>query len=131
VILFERSGRRGEVAGHVARYTGGDAAGIERQRVDPDGPQAIADERCIEVFQLDAVSARIGEGNISLTGARKVGEKFDGIAHINDDQKGRPAIGSGQRLGVLFGLVSCAEHGLIPSGGPTRGGSAAVRHFEE
>ena len=74
---------------------------------------------------------RIGEGDVGLAGAGEVGEEFDGVADIDDDEEGRPALRGGERFGVLLGLIAGTEHGLIPAGGSANGGSAAVRHFEE
>ena len=130
VILFERAGEVGEVPGHVAGDAGGDAAGVERERVEPDGAETVADELGFELFEPDAVSEGIGEGNVGLPGARKVGEELDGIADIDHDQERRPAFRGGEGLGVLLGLIAGAEHGLIPSGGAAHGGSAAARHLE-
>ena len=131
VILFERAGEVGEVPGDVARDAGGDAAGVEGERVEPDGAETVADELGFELFEPDAVSKGIGERDVRLPGARKIGEELDGIADIHHHQEGRPALGSGERFGVLLGLIAGAEHGLIPSGGAAHGGSAAPRDLEE
>ena len=61
----------------------------------------------------------------------KVGEEFDGIADVDDDEEGRPAIGGRECFGVLLGLIAGAKHGLIPSGSAPNGGTAALRNFEE
>ena len=131
VILFEGSGEGGEVAGDVAGDAGGDAAGVEREGVEPDGAEAVANELEREVFEADAVGEGIGEGDVGLAGAGEIGEEFDGIADVDDDEEGGPALVGGERFGVLLGLIAGTEHGLIPAGGIASGGSATVRDFEE
>ena len=42
-VLFEVAGEVGELPGDVSGNSGRDAAGVEGQRVKPDGAQAIAD----------------------------------------------------------------------------------------
>ena len=61
----------------------------------------------------------------------KSAKSLDGIADVSDDEEGGPALGGGERFGVLLGLIAGAEHGLIPAGSSANGGSAAVRHVEE
>ncbi len=131
VILFERSGEIGEERGDLAGDTGRDAAGVERERVEPDGAQAVSDGLVFELLKQDAVGERVGERDVGFAGAGKVGEDLDGVADVHDDQEGRPAIGGGERLCVLLGLIAGAEHGKVPARGSANGGPAAMRRFEE
>jgi hypothetical protein len=77
------------------------------------------------------VSEGIGERDVGLACAGEIGEELDGIADIHDDEEGRPAVGDGEGLGVLLGLIAGAEHGLVPACGSADGGSATVGGFEK
>src|ERR1700726_1639986 len=92
VIFFQRFGEAREVRGHVASDPSRDAAGIERARIEPDGAKAVADGLCFQLLKQNAVGKRIGKRHVSLAGARKVSEEFNGITDIDDDQEGWPTI---------------------------------------
>ena len=61
----------------------------------------------------------------------KSSEKFDGVTYIHDDQERRPALGCGERLGILLRLIAGAEHCLVPARRSAHCRAAAVRHLEK
>ena len=129
--LLKRAGEVGEMPGDVAGNTCGDAAGIERKRIEPDGSQAIADGRLLDFIERDAVGKGIGKGNVGLAHAGKIGKDLDGVANIDNDEEGGPAFGGGEGLGVLLRLVTSAEHSFVPASSAADGGPATAGHFEK
>jgi hypothetical protein len=130
VILFQRAREVGEMPS-VTGDAGGDAAGIEGQRVEPDGAEAIANGLKFELVEGDAVGEGVGKRNVGFAGAGKVGEELDGMADVDDDEEGRPAFGGGKGFRVLLGLVAGAEHGFVPAGSAANTGASSMRQFEE
>lgn len=131
VVLFERAGEVGEVLGYIARYSGGDTAGIERERVEPDRAEAIANVVVLQVLEIDAVGEGIGKWNVRFPGTREIGIDLEGVTDVDHDKERRPTFDGREGLGVLLSLVARAEHGLVPPRGAANGGAAATRHFEE
>ena len=86
-------------------------------RVVPDGLEAGADFRPGEVVEPDAVAARVGEGRVAAAGAGEFGVELDDVADIDDDQEGRAAFVGGQVAGVVFGLATGAQHGVVEHAG--------------
>jgi hypothetical protein len=76
VILFEGSGKAGEMPGNVACDAGGDMAGVEGERVKPNGAKAVAYGLARQFLELNAVGEGIRERDICLPGAGEVGEEF-------------------------------------------------------
>ena len=117
VFAFERLGDAGEADGDFARGAGGAAGRVEAVRVLPDGLEAGADFRLAEVVEPDAVAARIGEGRVAAAGAGEFGVELDDVADIEDDEEGRPAFIGGQVAGVVFGLATGAQQGVVEPAG--------------
>jgi len=88
------------VVGDFPGDLGRDLGGVERERVGPDGGEALADGRVAQVLEGDTEAARVGELAVALAGEREVGEAFDGVADIDDEEEGRPAVGGGQVPGL-------------------------------
>lgn len=117
VFAFERLGDAGEANGDFARGAGGAAGRVEAVRVLPDGLEAGADVGLAEVFELDAVAARVGKGGVAAAGAGEFGVELDDVADIEDDEKGRAAFVGGQVAGVVFGLATGAQQGVVELAG--------------
>ncbi len=131
---FESTGKTGEFGGYFAGDFGSVAGGVERVGVEPDGTEAVAQFRLMELRQEDAVGAGIGKWQVGLAGKGKVGEELDGVADVDGDEEGWPAFGSRQGLGVMLGLSASGEHGLVPAMGAANGaagtGGARLRTGE-
>ena len=80
---------------------------------------------CGELGKEDAEGARIGEGLVGLAGEGEVGVELDGVAYVDGDEEGRPALSGGEGLGVTLGLGAGGEHGLVPARSVADGGTAA------
>gem|GEM_PF-2992592 len=110
---FERPGDARQMAGDLARDPRRGTRRVERQRVAPQHPQALAEAAFGEVGEPDAVRTRVGEGGIGGAGAREVGVQLDDLADIDDDQERRPALVGRQRAGVAFGLAARPLQGVV------------------
>ncbi len=113
-LLFERTREDGEVAGDFAGDFGADFRRVERERVEPDAAETLADGGVAEIIEAEAEAARIG---ISLVGAASLGEvgiDLDAVADIDDEEEGRGRFVGGEVAGVALGLAFGAPHGVVP-----------------
>ena len=111
--VFEAAGEFGELRGDRAGDARGLAAGIERERVEPDAAQAFADGRVAQVVERDAVAARVGEGRVGGARARELRVQLDAVADVHDDHERRAPFGRGQGAGVALGLAAGAQEGVV------------------
>jgi len=86
---FEGFGEFGEAFGDFAGDFGAAAGRVEGERVDPDGFEAVADGFVIELVEEDAVVLDVGEVGIGFAGAGEVGEEFERVTDVDDDEEGR------------------------------------------
>ena len=91
-----------------------DPGRVKAVRVGPDRVQALTDFGVVQVGKADAVAVAIGELGVELTLAREVGIDLARMAHVHDQQEGRPAIGAGNEMGITVSLVAGAQHGVVP-----------------
>jgi hypothetical protein len=105
----------GQAVRDVARDARRLPRGVERERVEPDGLEALAHVLAAQVFELDAVRARVGERRVRGPRAAELGVQLDAAAHVGDQQEGRPPLVGGQRTRVAVGLVLGPQHGLVPA----------------
>jgi hypothetical protein len=107
---FERAGDGGEAARDRAGHLCGVPGRVERERLGPYGPQALANFRIAQAVQRDAEALRVRELAVALPGPAEVGVQLEAVADVDDDQKGRPAVLDRERLGVALGLAAGALH---------------------
>ena len=86
---------------------------VERQRIEPDGAQTLAQRRLAQIGEPDTVRARIGKRRVGGAGAGEFGVQLDDVADIDHDQERRAAFFGRQRAGVAFGLCAGAQHGVV------------------
>lgn len=122
--FFERGGQHGKVARDFARHLGADFGRVEREGIEPDAAQAVADGFVAQILQLEAEGARVGKWQVAFPGLREIGVNLEAVAHIHDDQERRRGFVSGQRAGVAFGLAVGADHGFIPRAAAAHGACA-------
>ena len=84
-------------------------------RVGPDQAKTFAGRLIAQVLQSDPVAVAIGKLGVALALAGKVGVNLNHMAHVHNQQEGRPAILTRYGAGVSDGLIAGAEHGVIPS----------------
>jgi hypothetical protein len=121
-------GQLGQLGGHLARDAGAGAAGVQAQRVGPQGFQALADGGVGQLLQPDAVAARVGERGVGGAGAGELGVQLDDVAHVHHHHKGRAALRGRQRAGVVLGLGAGAQEGVVKPA--AAGGGLALAVFE-
>jgi len=127
--LFEAAGDRGEQIGNVAGDAGGAGGGIEDLGIGPDGAQTVAHTLVAQVLKHDPVARPVGELGVCLSGTGEIGIDLDAIADVGDEQKRRPAMIDGERLGVAFGLTLGLHHRLGPSRRAAPGGATGDAGF--
>ena len=115
-LAFEAVAQFGEVGGNVARDIGGSERGIKAVGIGPDHAQHVTDVTLAQVFQVDTIAVAIRVLVVALPLFREVRVKFDDMAHVNNHQKGWPAVFPGNGAGVVVGLVARLEHGVVPGG---------------
>lgn len=71
----------------------------------------------MQVFQLDAPRARIGEGFVLAAGAGEFGVDVEAVADVADDQERRPGFAGREQVDVALALGVGAVEGLVPGGG--------------
>jgi hypothetical protein len=116
-VGFKGSGQDGEAAGNVSGDGGGEFGGVERMRIQPDFPQAVADFGPVKVRQVDAVRDGIGEALVLAAGAGELGVEVDGVADVANDQERRAALLGRQRGDLAAPLVEGAFEGLVEGEG--------------
>ena len=94
--FLQRCGEAGEVTGDLAGDFGADFRGVEREGIEPDEAEALADLFVAQILEPDAEAARIGEGLIGAAGLGEVGVDFDAVADIDDEEEGRGGSFSGR-----------------------------------
>ena len=126
--LFQGDGQARQALGDVAGDPGGAAAGVEREGVEPDGPQPGADLWVAQVTQADAVGARVRVGDVGTAAAAEFAVELDAAAHVHHHDEGRAALVGGQGADILHRLAMGAQHGLVPAAGVQ--GQAGLLAFE-
>ena len=99
---------------------------IQRVGIAPDPAEEIAGFLLVQVFQRDAVGARIGETLILPAGAGELGVKIEGVPDIADDEKRRSPLLRWERVDVSLALCVGALEGFVEGGGaafPVTGGN--------
>ena len=86
---------------------------IERERVEPELLQPLAQRFIAQIAEPDAVRARIGERRIGGAGTRELGIQLDRVAHVHHDDEGRAAFRGGKRPRILLRLAAGAQHGVV------------------
>ena len=70
---FHQLGELGQPLGQLLRDLGRDAGRVERERVEPDGPQLLADVLALQIGHPNFVRRRIGERLVVPARLREVG----------------------------------------------------------
>ena len=112
---FETAREGGEARGDLAGDAGGFTRGIQRQRFQPDAAQAFADFRLAQILKRNAMAARIREWRVGGPRAGELGEQFDALTDIDDDQERRATFAGGQRTRIGLGLAARTQDGIIES----------------
>ena len=128
--VFEAARQRRELHRHVARHLGTRARRVQRHRLEPQRAQALAHRLVGQVGQLQPVATRVGEGRVGGAAARELGVELDDMAHVDDDEEGRPALGGRQRAGITLGLRAGAHQRVVEALGG-RGGLDLLRFEHE
>ncbi len=110
---LQRLGDQRQLRGDVAGDAGRAPRRVERERVEPDLAQALADFGPAQVFELEAVRARVGVGRVGGPGAAELGVQLESMADVEHHQERRAPFGGGQGARVLFGLAARAQHGVV------------------
>jgi hypothetical protein len=93
---LEQLGEAAEFLRDGAGDLGGAAGGVEREGIGPDEAEAFADLGLREIEEAEAMGAGIGERDVGAAGAGEFGVELDGVADIDDDEKGRAAFAGRQ-----------------------------------
>ena len=115
VLAFQALGDTGEALGNVAGDFGAAFGRIERVRVAPDRTQPVADGLVAQACQRDGIALAVRELGVVLPLAGKVGIDLDHVAHIDDQDEGRPAVLLRQRAGVILRLPLGGAHHPVPA----------------
>ena len=115
VVHLQGLGQLGQLLGDVAGDAGGHPRRVQVERLQPHLPQPLADETVRQVFQKDAVCARVRERHIGLAGLREIRIELNRVADIHYHQKRGPALLDRPVLGVRFGLKARPDHGVVPA----------------
>ena len=111
---FEGFGDGGEAFGDGAGDAGGAAGGVEGAGVGPEGAEEGLGFGFAEVFEVDAEGLAIGELDVVAALAGEVGEDFDDVADVEDEDEGGPTVVGGEGAGVGFGLAAGVLHEDVP-----------------
>ena len=122
---FQHAGDGGETLGNLARHAGGLASRVERLRVEPDFPQALADRGIAELVERDAEPTPIGELRVIFPLTGEIGVGFDDVADIAHQDERRPAVIDRQGAGIVGRLPMGVEHEHIEAGGGDAAGFGA------
>ena len=120
VLAFQRAGEFGEAVGDLARDFRADAAGVQRERIGPDGAQQVARFAVQQALQRQAEAGGIGEGQVLAAHACPVRVEADGVAYVHYEQKGgRPSATFFSQcariaLGLRVGLQHMVSKPLVP-----------------
>ncbi|MBK1631588.1 hypothetical protein CKO31_12705 [Thiohalocapsa halophila] len=114
---LEGLGEPGELGGDGAGDPRAAPGGVQGERVQPDGTQALADLGPAQVLQIDPVRERVRIGDVVGTGAGEVDVDADVAADVGHQQEGRAALLRRQGAGVAAALGVGLEHGRVPGGG--------------
>ncbi|MHA6723193.1 hypothetical protein [Sphingomonas sp. RS2018] len=89
--LLQRLADGRQARGDVARDLGRASGGVQAVRVQPDGAQTRANRGIVQVVEIDPEARTIRELAVILSLPGEVGEEFQTMADVADDQEGRPA----------------------------------------
>ena len=112
---FEHPRHYGQPLRDITRNPRGLPRRIERQRVQPNRAQALADGFIAQIGKLDAMRTRVGKRRVGCAGARELSIEFDHVADIDHQQKRRTAFGGGQCARILLGLPAGAQQRIVES----------------
>ena len=82
----------------------------------------------MQVFEPDAVRARVGKRCVGGAAAAELGVQLDHVADIDDDEERRPALRRWQGAGVALGLCAGAQERVVEAFGV--GAGAHLLGFE-
>ena len=121
-MFFQRAGEFCEVTGDLAGDGGTDFRGVERE-IGPNPVEALANAFLREVGEADTEATRVGERQVGFSGLGEVGEDFDAVADIDNEEKGRAGFVGGERTGIAFKACALARiiassHEPVPRVGP-------------
>ena len=118
---FQRLGKVGQLRRDLAGDACGFAAGVQRQRIQPEAAQAVQDLRLAQVVERDAVAARVREWHVAAAAAAELGIQLDAVAHVHHHQEWRAALGCRQGAGIVLRLRMRAQHGFVEALGVRAG----------
>ena len=70
---------------------GATLAGVEAVGIGPHATQQRLHLLFAQIGQIDAVAARVGEGQVGLAATGELAVKLNAVADIDDDEERRPA----------------------------------------
>ena len=114
-LTFKAATELCEVVGDLACDPGGGARGVERLGVRPDGVEPVAHGLVAQILERDAEAVAVRELGVALPLAGKVSVDLDDMAHIDDQQEGRPAVLLGDGTRVAVSLVAGTKHRILES----------------
>nr|WP_202962099.1 hypothetical protein [Salinisphaera shabanensis] len=113
-VAFQRAREAAEFFGDIAGDRCADAGRVERERIGPDRPQALANAFVAQVFQSDAMAAHVRIGRVVAAGTGEFGIHLDHVADVHYQQERRTAFARRQGADIAFALASGAFHHLVP-----------------
>ena len=116
-VFFERLSKIGESLSDFSGDGGGMLRWVEGVRVRPDGAEAVAHLRLVEIRQGDSVGDRVRKALIVATGAGELRVEVDGVSDVADDEEGRAAIFGRQCGDIPACLVVGTLEGLVERSG--------------
>ncbi len=119
--LLQRLGQLRQVRGNLAGHVGGLPRGVQRRRVSPDQPQALADLFVGQVFEPDAKGAGIGKRQVGFARLGEVGKYLEAVPDIHHQQERRIGLARRQRADIALGLAAGFHHRVIPGAGAAHG----------
>lgn len=114
-LAFKGSAKCCQSVSRFAGHLGADLGRVERVRVSPDQAQAVASLFIPQVVHGDAAAVAIWVLRVALALAGEIGVNLDHMTHVHNQQKRGPAIIARNSTGVAIGLISGAQHGVIPA----------------
>ena len=112
-VLFQAARQGGKSRGNFAGYARGLAARVQRQRLQPDLAQALANFGLAQFGQRESMAAWVGEGRVGCAGARKFRVQLDAVTHIHHYQEGWSPLVGGKRARIPFRLAACAQQRIV------------------
>jgi hypothetical protein len=115
--VFEVFGNFCQPLRDLTRGLGGDLGWVEFLRVEPYQAQPLANLLLPEFFEINTKPLPVGKLGVIFPLAGEVGINLKTMADIANNEERGPALGHGQRLGVLLRLLARVQHENVPRAG--------------